>query len=181
MTRPGHLPAVDDEVGERIRHVLLALADLSPTAEQGEPGASVPPEWFRWLPLAALALFDTSLLAAPLVRGGPLSFFDGVSSTRVAAIERGFAERLAAVDQLRPSQRSLRVGWLFVAGEAVDGAGKGRSTRSSPSRCGCWARGPVSSSTAPWPSGTAHATSGTAASPPATPRRRAPLRFHGWA
>ncbi|MDQ3385792.1 MAG: ATP-binding protein [Actinomycetota bacterium] len=119
---------MDDEVGERIRHVLLALADLSPTAEQGEPGASVPLEWFRWLPLAALALFDTSLLAAPLVRGGPLSFFDGASSTRVAAIERGFAERLAAVDQLRPSQRSLRVGWLFVAGQTVDGAGKVRRT-----------------------------------------------------
>jgi hypothetical protein len=40
------------------------------------------------------------------------------------AIDRRFGERLAAVDQLRPGQRSLRAGWLFVAGSKDAGGGR---------------------------------------------------------
>jgi len=46
---------------------------------------------------------------------------------RAVAVDRRFGERLDAVDKLRPGQRSLRVGWLFVAGSR--GAGGGRRHR----------------------------------------------------
>lgn len=42
-------------------------------------------------------------------------------------IDREFAERLAAIDQIRPTRRSLRLGWLFVAGQTP--AGEGRPQR----------------------------------------------------
>jgi hypothetical protein len=41
------------------------------------------------------------------------------AAMRFVSVERSFAERLASVDQ-RPEQRSLRVGWLFVAGRMKD-------------------------------------------------------------
>ena len=57
----------------------------------------MPLEWFRWLPLAALALFETSLSAPPPVRSGPLSFFDaGHAATRQHAGLRPRRRRLAA-------------------------------------------------------------------------------------
>lgn len=45
---------------------------------------------------------------------------------RYVGLDRRLGERLAAVDQLRPAQRSLRVGWLFVAGRTLDGDGRAR-------------------------------------------------------
>ncbi|MDP9420035.1 MAG: ATP-binding protein [Actinomycetota bacterium] len=45
---------------------------------------------------------------------------------RTAAVDRNFGERLAAVDQIRPEQRSLRVGWLFVAGRTSGPDGRPR-------------------------------------------------------
>lgn len=42
------------------------------------------------------------------------------------SVDRRLGERLAAVDQLRPEQRSLRVGWLFVAGRTVEDGGRSR-------------------------------------------------------
>jgi hypothetical protein len=46
--------------------------------------------------------------------------------TRVVSIDRAFGERLAAVDQIRAEQRSLRVGWLFVAGRTKTDDGRTR-------------------------------------------------------
>jgi hypothetical protein len=39
------------------------------------------------------------------------------------------AERLAPVDQIRPEERSLRVGWLWIAGRFTDGEGRQRQVR----------------------------------------------------
>ncbi len=100
------------------REVLLALADLTPSAEQRSAGLSVPTEWFRWLPLRSVVLF------AP---GDP--DFAGTwqhEAARMALVDRRFGERLAAVDQVRPEHRSLRVGWLFVAGAVPAGDGRTR-------------------------------------------------------
>ncbi len=37
--------------------MLAALADLSPAAEQRSSTLTIPTEWFRWLPAAAVRLF----------------------------------------------------------------------------------------------------------------------------
>lgn len=103
----------------RVSRVLHALSDLAPSAEQRSSSRVIPTEWFQWLPLDAVRLF---LPAIPDVMG-PRSA--GVE--RTVTIGRKFGERLAAVDQVRPAQRSLRVGWLFVAGRTV--AEDGRSWR----------------------------------------------------
>ena len=93
----------------RVRAVLFALADLAPSGEaQRGPGRTVPLDWFRWIwaNAAHLLLRDDAADAA-----GP-------------ALEPDFGERLAAVDQIRPEQASLRVGWLFVAGRVRDEVGR---------------------------------------------------------
>ena len=96
--------------------MLSALADLAPSAEQRAAGLTVPTEWFQWLPASAVRLFS------------PLT--DDTAARRVD-VDRRFGERLAAVDQIRPGQRSLRVGWLFVAGRTAttDGPGPPRRRR----------------------------------------------------
>ena len=101
--------------------VLGALADLSPAAEQRNSSLVIPIEWFRWLPLMSLRLFlphgptDPDLVERLQALNTP--------EMRAFPIDRDFGERLAAIDQLRAGQRSLRAGWLFVAGRApgVDG------------------------------------------------------------
>jgi hypothetical protein len=106
--------------------VLLTLADLAPSAEGRTTSAAIPTEWFRWLPLDALRLF------VPPAEGG--SRLQTIRRVQVATdqreiyvpIDRRLGERLAAVDQLRPAQRSLRVGWLFVTGRTVEDGGRSR-------------------------------------------------------
>jgi hypothetical protein len=100
----------------RVRALLYALADLSPSAEQPDTAGTVPLDWFRWLPVSA-----GELVAPPI----PAQERVGGVVTR-ARIERELAERLAAVDQVRPLQHALRVGWLFVAGRTGTGAGSRR-------------------------------------------------------
>jgi hypothetical protein len=127
--------------GASVTQVLNALADLAPSAEPRSTSLVIPTEWFRWLPLAAVRLF---LPAAEPARPGPrtISVLAGApdQGLREVPIDRRFGSRLAAVDQLRPTQRSLRAGWLFVAGRVV--AGDGRSRRvfhplvTVPVRCG---------------------------------------------
>lgn len=103
--------------------VLFTLADLAPSAEGRTASAAIPTEWFRWLPLEAVRLF-----VPPPGEGG--SRLQTIRRVPVAtdqreiyvSIDRRLGERLAAVDQLRPAQRSLRVGWLFVAGRTVEEA-----------------------------------------------------------
>ena len=104
--------------------VLLTLADLAPSAEGRTTSTAIPTEWFRWLPVEAVRLF------VPRVDGSGAH----IRHVPVAAdqrdiyvpIDRRLGERLAAVDQLRPAQRSLRVGWLFVAGRTEDDDGRPR-------------------------------------------------------
>ncbi|MBW3546572.1 MAG: ATP-binding protein [Actinobacteria bacterium] len=100
------------------REVLLALADLTPSAEQRSTGLAIPTEWFRWLPVQSVLLFGAS---DPRLEGTRQH-----QAVRMAAVDRRFGERLAAVDQIRPERRSLRVGWLFVAGRVVTGEGRSR-------------------------------------------------------
>ncbi|MBW3575552.1 MAG: hypothetical protein KY450_11895 [Actinobacteria bacterium] len=101
------------------REVLLALADLTPSAEQRSTGLTVPTEWFRWLAVQSVLLFGAS---DPRLEGTRQH-----EAVRMAVVDRRFGERLAAVDQVRPERRSLRVGWLFVAGSVP--AGEGRTRR----------------------------------------------------
>ncbi|HEV2766293.1 MAG TPA: AAA domain-containing protein [Acidimicrobiales bacterium] len=97
------------------REVLLALADLTPSAELRSTGLTVPTEWFRWLPLRSVMLF---------AHGDPdLAGTWQHEAVRMAVVDRQFGERLAAVDQVRPERRSLRVGWLFLAGTVATGEG----------------------------------------------------------
>jgi hypothetical protein len=118
-------------VGTRAKSVLETLADLSPTTEGRGQGSTIPLEWFRWLSLGARSVFGLSewdhvaerspmgspneIWTTPGMRPSPEMF--------AAEIDADFGERLAAVDELRLEQRSLRVGWLFVAGRAPDGRG----------------------------------------------------------
>jgi len=102
---------MDERPGATARRVLHALADLSPAAEQRSTALVVPTEWFRWLPATATRLF--------VVPHGA-----GDVQELSARLERKYANRLAAIDQIRPGQRSLRVGWLFVAGRAPTDDGR---------------------------------------------------------
>jgi hypothetical protein len=116
---------------ERASRVLRALADLSPSAEQRASTLTVPTSWFRWLAADSVRLFTPASQRAGLydVSTAPLRQFavaPGHDVLRDVTVERGFGERLAAVDQLRPGQRSIRVGWLFVAGRTQDAQGRAR-------------------------------------------------------
>jgi hypothetical protein len=105
------------EPGDLARRALLALADVTPSAEQRTAGLSVPTEWFTWLSAGSVRIFWPTSEA---LAGGD------AAELRYANVDRAFGERLASVDQLRPEQRSLRVGWLFVAGRVEDGSGRFR-------------------------------------------------------
>lgn len=74
----------------------------------------MPTEWFRWLPVGAITLFYPEVEDP---RG---------QVRRTFALDRRFGERLAAVDLIRPEERSLRTGWLFVAGRLPSGDGRRR-------------------------------------------------------
>jgi len=97
--------------------VLGVLADLSPSAQQRSSGLTVPLDWFRWLPINSIRLF--------LSPQDPAADRPGAQVPVGISIERRFGERLAAIDRIRPGQqRSLRVGWLFVAGRRPLGDGR---------------------------------------------------------
>jgi len=88
--------------------VLEVLADLSPSARSRPSALAVPRDWFRWLPASGVRLFQPAIGRYPDPR---------TREARSVTIERATAERLAALDRVRPGeQHSLRAGWLFVAG-----------------------------------------------------------------
>ncbi len=103
------------------RATILALADLTPSAERADEALSIPLEWFRWLDRG---LWD--MLGSPTPLAPSVSFWNGqlLDSTRQQTpvygvpLERQYADRLVAIQQLRSGSRPLRVGWLFVAGTA---------------------------------------------------------------
>src|SRR5687768_15748835 len=100
---------------EPVRRVLRALADLSPAAEAGTPSLTVPTEWFHWLPMYAVRLFwrlENMAESTP----PPLPI----------PMDRDLADRLWAVDEVRPEERNLRLGFLFLAGRTKDAEGKAR-------------------------------------------------------
>ena len=123
---------MDHSASGRASAVLRVLADLAPSTEVRAQGLVVPTEWFRWLPIDAVRVFRPG----PSIPTGE-SWVQGATNRWLAnptaaddkevSIDRQFGERLAAVDQIRAAQRSLRVGWLFVAGRAE--ASNGRSRR----------------------------------------------------
>jgi hypothetical protein len=104
---------VPHDITTRARAVLAALADLAPAGEEPETTASIPLDWFRWLPASAAGLFRPPAAEPQTLPAG-------------VDVDRAFAERLAAVDQVRAGHRSLRVGWLFVAGRTGTGNGARR-------------------------------------------------------
>ncbi len=104
--------------------MLRVLADLAPSNADGAAGLTIPTEWFQWLPLGGVGV--VAPWPPPLADGQiPERPAMGVESPS-AAVDREVAERLAAVDQIRPSYRSIRVGWLFVAGRLDTGDGATR-------------------------------------------------------
>jgi hypothetical protein len=106
------------------RAVLQALADLAPSTEQRASGLAVPTEWFRWLPVDSVRLFAPGAYLPIGQRFAGLS--QQPPAERGVTIDRQFGERLAAVDQIRAEQRSLRLGWLFVAGRTTTDEGRTR-------------------------------------------------------
>ncbi|HEX3424812.1 MAG TPA: AAA domain-containing protein [Acidimicrobiales bacterium] len=110
--------------------VLAVLAALSPAAEAQSGKRTIPLDWFRWLPADAVRAFVT-LMGHPVHPVRPQNFLEALATTntntaeiQMVPIDRKFAERLAAVDQIRVGQRSLRIGWLFIAGTATGADGK---------------------------------------------------------
>lgn len=100
--------------------VLGVLADLSPSAQARSSGLTVPLDWFRWLPATGVRLFRP-----PTPSLGKRPALEGAASNSPVAVDRRFGERLAAIDRIRPGeQRSLRAGWLFVAGRRSLGDGR---------------------------------------------------------
>ena len=103
--------------------ILQVLADLAPTGEPASTRLRIPTEWFGWLDVGAVGLFAPG----PVFERPPGSPLEAVRrmadaeqvTGRTAAVDRAFGERLAAVDQIRPEHRSIRVGWLFVAGRTA--------------------------------------------------------------
>lgn len=102
---------VPAEEAARAAAILRALADLTPSSEAAARGLTIPLEWFRWLPLRDLELFVPRVVDRPVV---PIDV--PPSPAQPVVIARSFGDKLAAVDALRPTQRSLRVGFAFVAG-----------------------------------------------------------------
>lgn len=95
--------------------MLRALADLSPSGEAKASSLVVPTDWFHWLPLHAVRLFwrfeQMSESSPP-----PLPI----------PLDKGLADELWAVDEIRPEERNLRLGFLFLAGRTTDAEGKSR-------------------------------------------------------
>ena len=105
---------------DQARRVLLALADLSPSAEQSAGGLVVPTDWFRWLSARSIRIFDNPPWARQAA-AHELTYLPFA-----ADVDRRFAEQLAAVDRLRGEGTTLQVGWLWVAGRLPDEDGKRR-------------------------------------------------------
>ncbi|MEZ5381199.1 MAG: AAA domain-containing protein [Microthrixaceae bacterium] len=113
----------------RASAVLQVLADLSPTSTAGATGLRVPTEWFHWLPVSSAELFQVSPWATSpeQVLNPTLVPASGAAVALPSApVPKRLAERLMAIDQVRPFESSIRVGWLFVSGTTRTDDGKRR-------------------------------------------------------
>ena len=122
---------MDHSSSVRASAVLRALADLAPSTEAHTPGLAVPTDWFQWLPIGAVRLFHPGAYvprAETWVEEMAKKLASNEKEHRAVTItiDRQFGERLAAVDQIRAERRSLRVGWLFVAGRTENEDGRAR-------------------------------------------------------
>ena len=109
-------------IADRAAAVLRVLADLAPSVETQADGQVIPLEWFHWLPASGTVLFAASSSAdGPDVHGAHLG---AVSAPLSVPIDRKIGDRLAAVDKVRSSEHSLRLGWLFVVGRVQGDDGR---------------------------------------------------------
>lgn len=111
--------------------VLGVLADLSPSAQQRSSALTVPLDWFRWLPASGVSLFQRDGAGwrgdhlAATARLPSLTMNPAAQAPPAVPLDRRTGERLAAIDRIRSrEQRSLRAGWLFVAGRRPLGDGR---------------------------------------------------------
>jgi hypothetical protein len=117
-------------IDEQARQALLALAALSPSAaDDDKVKLSIPLEWFRWLPASGTSIIAWLQASGDVLRRlsvppGPNRPTAGREYANTIEIDAAFGERLAAIDQLRADLRSLRVGWLFLAGKTTDVHGR---------------------------------------------------------
>lgn len=116
----------------RAASALAALSSLTPSAERKDDDTAVPLDWFRWLddglqlfigPTAppADSVFGRIGRTVAQVQGTPMAEVPSVS------VDRGFGERLAAVQQVRGAP--FRIGWLWVVGTASVVTANGASVR----------------------------------------------------
>lgn len=94
-----------------IHGVLSALADIAESTGGPAPAPALP-EAFHWLPLRDVE--PVGMVAA----SSPVTFGTSLGRTRL--------QRLRAIDAVRPGTRSLRVGWLWVAGTTREGEARRR-------------------------------------------------------
>src|SRR6478672_7140340 len=106
------VPLMEDGPRVTADAVLRVLADLAPSTEQRPSALAIPTEWFRWLSLETVRVFAPE----PLIP----------AETIAIPIDRRLGQALAALDQIRAEQRSVRLGWLFVAGRSKTEEGKQR-------------------------------------------------------
>jgi hypothetical protein len=98
-----------------LRNIIQTLAQLSPKAATpaGIPTA-ISTEWFRWVDVNAVNTFMATGVTAANTPGSRLPL-------PPVHIERAYAEELAKLSQLRGS---VRLGWLFAAGQFVGANGR---------------------------------------------------------
>lgn len=99
---------------------LLGLAGLATSTEDRPPPGMIPLDCFYWLPASAVRLFtspDTDHRGEAMAQQVGRFLAGGRSGPDTVgySIDRSFASYLAKFDRLN-GERSLRIGWLFVAG-----------------------------------------------------------------
>ena len=115
-----------DDAPSQVRRALLALSSLATSREGATLPGTIPLDWFRWLPVSGVRILTRLHPTGPrLTPVFPSAEGLGTPAAPLP-IDRDYGERLQAVDQLRPTRRNLRVGWLFVAGSTTDERGRRR-------------------------------------------------------
>lgn len=125
---------VDGEAARRAAKALAVLSDLTVAAARRDPPLSVDLEWFRWLDNGPGIVNSPPGLVPQSVGSSLLDRLAGepivaAEQPYVVQLDRRFATRLAAVQQVRTGRSALEVGWLWLAGTTVVDTGNGRTDR----------------------------------------------------